>query len=201
MVVSFHPFASCFFVDDTAPALIRSFRSASTRLAPEGHFDLVATDQAGNASAPPGPTSGQKPFIVQARPLPSETPPSPSDAERIEAATAGIEAPDRWIHVPVHFHLVSADGSVVVDLGTVHRQISVLNEAFFDTRYAFAAVGADAVVSAAWSGLSVAAPEWDEMKRELARDPRGTFNVYVTEMKGGSWLCRPSPGTSAWSPT
>jgi len=158
-------------------------------------FDLVAMDQAGNKSAEPTGTDGQRRFQFQDRVKVEAMTTGKVEPQQqgVEAILSSAEPPIGWAQIPVYFHMVGQEQ--VEDSATmqINEQISVLNRAFFPGKIAFSLAGLDAVPASEWNELSPGSTPEKEMKRALSKLPASQLNVYVTTTNGGilSWSTFP----------
>ena len=158
-------------------------------------FDLVAVDQAGNESAKPAGTDGQKRFRFQNRAQIEKATANAGQSQLpdVEGVLSSAAPPPGWMHVPVYFHLISQDVLTDASRLQIAEQISVLNRAFSSGKIAFSIAGADTNPNPSWSDLYFGSPSENDMKVALAISTESQLNVYVTETRNGilSWSTFP----------
>lgn len=157
-------------------------------------LDIVARDQSDNETALPHHTKGQlsyifvapktrKPDVVRPTPAPAIAKPLPVPLPPQDPPQDFANLP--WITVPTTFHLIEDTLADPVELATLHEQIKVLNEAFFDGRISFLLDDVTRTEKREWRQLKRLSAQEREMKHSLSVDTWKNLNVYVTTVEGG----------------
>ncbi len=156
------------------------------------HFDLVATDQAGNATAQPDGTTGQKDWLVAPEAVPEiAAQPAPSDEADPEARPQAAQGNNVFVPqlpaqrpgqivIPVAIHAISNADEPAITMDVVHAQIDVLNRSFHGGDISFFLHSFTETENPDWVEIRAHSPADRQMREALRVDTPSALNVFVT---------------------
>jgi hypothetical protein len=112
--------------------------------------------------------------------------------------TLALAAATTTATIPVYVHQIrSTSGVGVITSNQVNQQISVLNQAYASSGFAFSLVGQDLTTSDSWSAAGPNTAAETQMKNALRQGGKNALNIYTNNMGGGllGWATFPSDYT------
>jgi hypothetical protein len=90
--------------------------------------------------------------------------------------------------IPVYFHVITDGTNGKVTSSQINQQITVLNNAYASSGFAFSLAGTDTTVNSRWyTGLKSGSKAEKDMKKALRKGDMGDLNIYTARL-GGSLL-------------
>ncbi|HET7822941.1 MAG TPA: zinc metalloprotease [Ornithinibacter sp.] len=90
--------------------------------------------------------------------------------------------------IPVYFHVITDGTNGKVTSTQINQQITVLNNAYASSGFAFSLAGTDTTVNSRWyTGLKSGSRAEKDMKKTLRKGDMGDLNIYTARL-GGSLL-------------
>ena len=90
--------------------------------------------------------------------------------------------------IPVYFHVITDGTNGKVTSTQINQQITVLNNAYASSGFAFSLAGTDTTVNSRWyTGLRSGSKAEKDMKKALRKGDMGDLNIYTARL-GGSLL-------------
>lgn len=102
------------------------------------------------------------------------------------AASAGANAAFATATIPVYVHVITDGTNGKISATRINQQITVLNNAFASSGFAFRLAGTDTTVNSQWySNLRSGSRAEKTMKATLRKGDMGDLNIYTAKLGGG----------------